>query len=63
MPKPAVKNPRKTVALTHLIFEERVKRELPPLEAYPQLLENAAAATGRRTKRAFSGSSGTAFFS
>jgi ferredoxin-nitrite reductase len=26
-----------------LIFEERVKRELHPLDAYPQLLENAAA--------------------
>src|SRR5438445_7008215 len=25
-----------------LIFEERVKRELHPLDAYPQLLENAA---------------------
>ena len=26
-----------------LIFEERVKRELHPLDAYPQLLENATA--------------------
>src|SRR5437879_1209138 len=25
-----------------LIFEERVKRELHPLDAYPQLLENAS---------------------
>ncbi len=32
----------KTVALDDLIFEERVKRELYPLDAYPQLLENAA---------------------
>src|ERR1041385_6219047 len=29
-------------ALDDLIFEERVKRELHPLDAYPQLLENAA---------------------
>lgn len=28
--------------LDDLIFEERVKRELHPLDAYPQLLENAA---------------------
>ncbi|HXP61653.1 MAG TPA: NirA family protein [Dongiaceae bacterium] len=35
--------PEKTVALRDLIFEERVKHELPPLDAYPQLLENAAA--------------------
>src|SRR5436190_7251203 len=28
-------------APSDLIFEERVKRELPPLDAYPQLLENA----------------------
>jgi ferredoxin-nitrite reductase len=35
---PADKGP----ALDDLIFEERVKRELHPLDAYPQLLENAA---------------------
>jgi ferredoxin-nitrite reductase len=29
-------------SLDDLIFEERVKRELHPLDAYPQLLENAA---------------------
>src|SRR5258706_8223055 len=29
-------------ALDNLIFEERVKRELHPLESYPLLLENAA---------------------
>jgi ferredoxin-nitrite reductase len=29
-------------SLDDLIFEERVKRELNPLDAYPQLLENAA---------------------
>lgn len=29
-------------ALDDLVFEERVKRELHPLDAYPQLLENAA---------------------
>jgi ferredoxin-nitrite reductase len=29
-------------ALDDLIFEERVKRELHPLDAYPQLVENAA---------------------
>ena len=32
----------KATALEDLIFEERVKRELHPLDAYPQLLENAA---------------------
>lgn len=32
----------KQVSLDDLIFEERVKRELHPLDAYPQLLENAA---------------------
>jgi ferredoxin-nitrite reductase len=31
----------KTDPLSDLIFEERVKRELHPLDAYPQLLENA----------------------
>jgi ferredoxin-nitrite reductase len=31
----------KTVQPEDLIFEERVKRELHPLDAYPQLLENA----------------------
>src|ERR1041385_3398577 len=35
--------PEKKVSLDDLIFEERVKRELHPLDAYPQLLENAAA--------------------
>ncbi len=34
--------PEKTVSTADLIFEERVKRELHPLDAYPQLLENAA---------------------
>lgn len=33
----------KTVSLDDLIFEERVKRELHPLDAYPLLLEHAAA--------------------
>jgi len=37
-PVPATEKP----ALDDLIFEERVKRELHPLDAYPQLLENAA---------------------
>ena len=32
----------KSVPPADLIFEERVKRELHPLDAYPQLLENAA---------------------
>ncbi|HTD88264.1 MAG TPA: NirA family protein, partial [Candidatus Binatia bacterium] len=32
----------KSVSLDDLIFEERVKRELHPLDAYSQLLENAA---------------------
>lgn len=35
--------PEKTVSSEDLIFEERVKRELHPLDAYPQLLENASA--------------------
>src|SRR5262245_45862072 len=34
--------PEKTAPPSDLIFEERVKRELHPLDAYPQLLENAA---------------------
>jgi ferredoxin-nitrite reductase len=38
-PTPA---PDKPGAPEDLIFEERVKRELHPLDAYPQLLENAA---------------------
>lgn len=39
----AAPEPEKTVQPEDLIFEERVKRELHPLDAYPQLLENAAA--------------------
>ena len=38
-PAPA---PEKQVSLDDLIFEERVKRELHPLDAYPLLLEHAA---------------------
>lgn len=38
-PNPVAEN---KPALDDLIFEERVKRELHPLDAYPQLLENAA---------------------
>ncbi len=38
-PAPAAE---KATAPENLIFEERVKRELHPLDAYPQLLENAA---------------------
>jgi ferredoxin-nitrite reductase len=34
--------PEKKAATEDLIFEERVKRELHPLDAYPQMLENAA---------------------
>jgi ferredoxin-nitrite reductase len=34
--------PKTTVATEDLIFEERVKRKLHPLDAYPQLLETAA---------------------
>jgi ferredoxin-nitrite reductase len=40
-PAPAVQN--STPLLDELIFEERVKRELHPLDAYPVLLENATA--------------------
>src|SRR3954469_6826549 len=36
-PKPDAKE----ASLENLIFEERVKRELPPLDAFPQILENA----------------------
>ncbi len=35
--------PGQAVSLDDLIFEERVKRELHPLDAYPVLLEHAAA--------------------
>ncbi len=35
--------PEKQVELDDLIFEERVKRELHPLDAYPVLLDHAAA--------------------
>lgn len=34
--------PAPPVSAEELIFEERVKRELHPLDAYPQLVENAA---------------------
>jgi len=34
--------PDRPVQQAELIFEERVKRELHPLDAYPQLLQNAA---------------------
>ncbi len=40
-PVPAPAGKLATEALDDLIFEERVKRELHPLDAYPQLLENA----------------------
>lgn len=39
----AAPQPAAPVALDDLIFEERVKRELHPLDAFSQLLENAAA--------------------
>ena len=39
----ATPQPEKTVSLDDLIFEERVKRELHPLDAYPVLLDHAAA--------------------
>ena len=35
--------PQTKVSLDDLIFEERVKREMPPLESYAQLVENASA--------------------
>ena len=38
-PKPQAEKPAQ---VEDLIFEERVKRELHPLDAYPQLLENAS---------------------
>ena len=37
----------------NLIFEERVKRELHPLDAYPQLLEDAAADRAPERENAF----------
>jgi len=40
--EPAPPPVEKPAALEDLTFEERVKRELHPLDAYPQLLENAA---------------------
>ncbi len=39
----ATPQPEKKVELDDLIFEERVKRELNPLDAYQSLLDNAAA--------------------
>jgi ferredoxin-nitrite reductase len=39
----ATPQPERTVDLDDLIFEERVKRELHPLDAYPVLLDHAAA--------------------
>lgn len=39
----ATPQPEKKVDLDDLIFEERVKRELNPLDAYQSLLDNAAA--------------------
>jgi ferredoxin-nitrite reductase len=39
----AAPQPAKAVSLEDLTFEERVKRELHPLDAYPRLLEHAAA--------------------
>ena len=39
----AAPQPEKKVDLDDLIFEERVKRELNPLDAYQSLLDNAAA--------------------
>jgi ferredoxin-nitrite reductase len=39
----AMPRPEKEVELDDLIFEERVKRELHPLDAYPVLLDHAAA--------------------
>ncbi len=39
----ATPQPEKTVALDDLIFDQRVKRELHPLDAYPVLLDHAAA--------------------
>ena len=38
----AMPAPEKTVDLDDLIFEERVKRELHPLDAYSVLLDHAA---------------------
>src|SRR5882724_10733842 len=38
-PSPSAEN---KVSIGDLIFEERVKRELHPLDAYPQIVENAA---------------------
>lgn len=42
-PNPMAAAPAQPVAAENLIFEERVKRELHPLDAYPLLLEHAAA--------------------
>jgi ferredoxin-nitrite reductase len=39
----ATPQPEKTVSLDDLILEERVKKELHPLDAYPVLLDHAAA--------------------
>ena len=55
--------PEKTVSLDDLIFEERVKRELHPLDAYPQLLENAVGEQSAGQGGHLSASNGTACFS
>jgi ferredoxin-nitrite reductase len=47
-PVPAPASPSKP-DLSTLIFEERVKKELHPLDSYPLLLENAA--TGKAPER------------
>src|SRR5262252_9310646 len=40
--EPTPQTEKAAVLPADLIFEERVKRELHPLDVYPQLLENAA---------------------
>ena len=42
-PNPVAAAPAAPKAEENLIFEERVKRELHPLDAYPVLLEHASA--------------------
>src|SRR5690348_3862973 len=50
-PSPPAREPEP--AAGDLIFEERVKRELHPLDAYPQLLENAETNQGPDKEDAF----------
>ncbi|HMC28856.1 MAG TPA: NirA family protein, partial [Verrucomicrobiae bacterium] len=52
-PPPKGSAPEPAAVPENLIFEERVKRELHPLDSYPQLLEDAAADRSPERENAF----------